>query len=262
MAAPLEPRLPDPRLSGWADRITQRLSEWMRSVAVELNQKVEIRKAGTRVATRDALNFVEGSGVTLTIAEDVTNDEVDITIAASGVGTGKHTIWVPASTMIPRLTNGPAVGNVETATNKVMVRTLDFDSATAEYAQFTVQMPKSWNEGLLTANFVWSHATATDSTSASTGVTWTIMATAFSSGEALDATWSGSTTASKIGLEPQYAWITAETASFTVANTPSASDYVTFQVGRLPSDGSDTFGNDARLHGLSVFYTTDAATDD
>jgi hypothetical protein len=48
---------------------------------------VTIRKnSGSDVGTRPRLNFIEGSNVTLTIADDVTDDEVDITIAASGGG--------------------------------------------------------------------------------------------------------------------------------------------------------------------------------
>jgi hypothetical protein len=47
-----------------------------------------IKKAGTLVGVRRKLNFIEGSNVTLTIADDSINDEIDITIAASGGGSG------------------------------------------------------------------------------------------------------------------------------------------------------------------------------
>jgi hypothetical protein len=43
------------------------------------------------VFVRRRLNLIEGSNVTLTVADDPTNDEVDVTIAASGGG-GGHTI--------------------------------------------------------------------------------------------------------------------------------------------------------------------------
>ena len=112
------------------------------------------------------------------------------------------------------------------------------------------------------AQFAWSHASATDSTSASTGVAWAIMAIAFSSGEPLDVTFSGTATVSKIGREANYLWISDATASFTVADSPTAQDYVIFQVGRTPGDAADTFGADARLHGVTLLYDTDSATDD
>ena len=43
-----------------------------------------IKKAGTLIGTRRTINFIEGTNVTLTIADDSVNDEVDITITAAG----------------------------------------------------------------------------------------------------------------------------------------------------------------------------------
>jgi hypothetical protein len=51
-------------------------------------QKVTVRKnTGADVGTRQRLNFIEGSNVTLTVADDAGSSEVDITIAASAPGT-------------------------------------------------------------------------------------------------------------------------------------------------------------------------------
>lgn len=47
-----------------------------------------IRKAGTLIGNRKSLNFIEGSNVTLTVADDSANDRVNITIASSGGGGG------------------------------------------------------------------------------------------------------------------------------------------------------------------------------
>ena len=56
-------------------------------IANSSTQKVEVAKnSGATVGTRKQLNFIEGSNVTLTIADDGANDQVDITIAASGGG--------------------------------------------------------------------------------------------------------------------------------------------------------------------------------
>jgi len=54
-------------------------------------QKVIVAKAGTTVGTRDKINFIEGSGVTLTMADNAASDRVDVTIAATGGGTGTVT---------------------------------------------------------------------------------------------------------------------------------------------------------------------------
>lgn len=48
--------------------------------AVELN--------GTVIGTRRSINFIQGSNVTLTVADDPANEEVDVTIAATGGGGG------------------------------------------------------------------------------------------------------------------------------------------------------------------------------
>ena len=49
---------------------------------------VTVEKNGTAVATRRNINFIEGTNITLTIADDSANDEVDITITAAGGGGG------------------------------------------------------------------------------------------------------------------------------------------------------------------------------
>jgi hypothetical protein len=61
-------------------------------VGVDVNdntstQKIDVAKnSGATVGTRKQLNFVEGANITLTIADDAINDQVDITIEASGGG--------------------------------------------------------------------------------------------------------------------------------------------------------------------------------
>lgn len=49
-------------------------------------QPVAIHKNGTLVGTRSNVNFIEGANVTLTVSDDSGDDEVDVTIAASGSG--------------------------------------------------------------------------------------------------------------------------------------------------------------------------------
>lgn len=47
---------------------------------------VKVRKNGTLIGSRRQVNFIEGSGVTLTVADDATDKEVDVTIAANNIG--------------------------------------------------------------------------------------------------------------------------------------------------------------------------------
>jgi hypothetical protein len=47
-------------------------------------QKVNVRKGGIAVGTRPTLNFIQGTGITLTVADDPANNRINITIKTSG----------------------------------------------------------------------------------------------------------------------------------------------------------------------------------
>lgn len=175
----------------------------------------------------------------------------------SGIGVGKHTIWVPAGSMTARTSNGPAAGTIETTTNKVMIKTLDFDSVAAEYVQFSVQMPKGWNEGTVSALFVWSHA----ATATNFGVVWGVQGVAISDDDALDVAFGTAQTVTDTGGTTNDLYRSPETSAVTIAGTPAENDVVIFQVYRDATNGSDTLAIDARLHGVALFYTTNANTD-
>jgi hypothetical protein len=159
--------------------------------------------------------------------------------------------------MVGRTTNGAAVGTSESSSNKIMLSTLDFDASTQEFAQFTVRMPKSWNESTITAAFAWSHAaTVTDF-----GVVWGIEAVAISNDDALDVAFGTAQTVADTGGTTDDLYFSAATSAITIGGTPQPEDLVVFQVKRVPADGSDTMTVDARLHGVTIYYTTDAGTD-
>lgn len=52
---------------------------------------IDVAKSGTTTGTRNKLNFIQGSNVTITTVDDSTNGKVDITIAAAGGGGGGYT---------------------------------------------------------------------------------------------------------------------------------------------------------------------------
>lgn len=172
-------------------------------------------------------------------------------------GQGKETIWIPASAMIARTTNGAAAGTAEMTTNKNMVKTLDFDASTQEFAQFEIAMPKSWNNGTVTFQPVWSHA----STTTNFGVVWALQAVATSDDDALDVAFGTEQASTDTGGTTNDRYIGPESSAITIAGTPATGDVVQFQIKRNPSDGSDTLAVDARLHGIKLYITTNAATD-
>jgi hypothetical protein len=186
------------------------------------------------------------------------NLEVGTDVAAATVGQGKHTIWIPAGAMISRATNGAASGSVETATNKVMLRTLDFDTSTQEFAQFHIHMPKSWNESSVTFRAVWSHP----STTTNFGVAWQLSGIALSDDDAADTAFGTEQVVTDTGGTTNDIYITSESSAITIGGSPAEGDWVVLQVARVPANGSDTLAVDARLHGIKLLFTTNAATDD
>jgi hypothetical protein len=158
--------------------------------------------------------------------------------------------------MLSRTTNGAAVGSTELATNKIIVRSFDFDTTTQEFVQFSVWFPKSWDLGTVTFQPCFSQLTT-----AAGGVVFGLAGVAVSSTDDLDVAFgtaqTSTTTAGTLNKEYQG----PESSAITIAGTPTAGDRVLFQINRTVSDGSDTLAQDARLHGIRLFFTTNAATD-
>ena len=180
----------------------------------------------------------------------------------SGAGTlkqaGKETIWVPATAMYPNTTGGcAALAQVE-LTNGPELKCLDFDGGgTEECAQFTVAFPKSWNEGTITFQVFWC-----SSASGTEGVSWGLQGVGIANDASLNSTFSQAgvvvddtkTVANDLLVSP-------ESTAVTIPN--AAVDILTiFQIYRDTDDANDTdTSNDARLLGIKLFFTTDAAND-
>lgn len=192
----------------------------------------------------------------------------DTTLARSAAGrvtiegneiaqVGKQTIFIPAGAMISNTTNGPSSGAVEMTTNKNMFRTLDFDTSTSESAQFEVWFPKSWNLSTVTFQPIWSHA----STATNFGVVWELSGVARSDDDAGDVAFGTGQTSTDTGGTTNDIYLGPESSAITIAGTPAAGDTVQFKIARLPANVSDTLAIDARLHGVRVFFTTNAPND-
>ena len=202
---------------------------------------------------------------TITIADGV---DGDINIAPNGSGevqaggavvknAGTETIFVPSSAMYAAETNGADANQVETTATRPDLKVLDFDASTAEYAQFAIAMPKSWNLGTVTFQAFWSPS-STDTGNALIGLQGVGVANddtadiAF--GTAIDVTDAGGGAVEDVLVSPV-------SAAVTIAGTPADDDYTFFQVVRNATAGGDTFTGDVRLLGIKLFYTTDAAND-
>ena len=215
-------------------------------------------------STAAELNLLDGvSGL---VQADLTKlAAVDSTAAElnklDGVGTlleaGKHTIWVPATAMVPTKSNGcAALATVETTSGRPDMNVLDFDKDSDEFAQFSVAFPKSWNAGTITFQFFWSGIAAT------TGVAMSLQGVSFADNDSIDTAYG---TAVVVTDDAQGAveelLVSAESGAVTIAGSPGDNELCYFRIGRDVSDGNDDMAGDCRLHGIKLFYTTDAAND-
>lgn len=210
--------------------------------------------------------FSVGTGNAITAGTIELGHASDTTLARSAAGVvtiesavirtaGKETIWVPAGAMTARTTNGAASVTTELASNDVMLTTKDFDQTTEEGVQFHVAMPKNWNESTVTFQPYWTAA------SGSGGVVWECEALARSDDDPLDTAFGTGQTSTDTLIATNDLHIGPESSAITIGGTPAENDDVIFQITRVTSNGSDTLTADAKLIGVKIFVTLNAAND-
>ena len=159
--------------------------------------------------------------------------------------------------MTPTESNGCAdIAAVETQAGRPDMYVLDFDKDADEHAQFTIAFPKSWNLGTVTFQAFWSGLAATG------GVSWGLQGVGIPDNSTIDVAYG---TAVVVDDAEQGAVeevnVSAVSGAVTIAGTPADDDLTYFRIFRDVSDANDNSGGDARLHGIKLFYTTDAKND-
>ena len=210
-------------------------------------------------------NAATGDGPTLS-ATGETNVDININPKGSGVlksGTaavkvaGLETIWIPAQAMYATTTNGADPQQIETTATRPDIKVLDFDAGTAEYAQFAVAMPKSWNLGTVTFQAWW-----TPSNTNTGNCIFGLQGVSCSDSDTADVVFGTAQEVTDAGIGTvEDVQVTGTSSAMTIAGSPADNDMTFFQVYRDAADGSDTFTGDARLIGIKMYYTTDAAND-
>ena len=170
---------------------------------------------------------------------------------------GKETIWVPATAMYAPTTNPADTALVETTATRPDLNVFDFDASTKQYTQFTIAMPKSWNEGTVSYQVYWSPSTT------NTGnCIFGLQGVACADGDTIDVAYGTAVNVTDAGIgtvEDQQ--ISSESGAVTIAGSPAAGEQTYFQFFRDAADGSDTFTGESRVLGIKLFFTTDAAND-
>lgn len=227
-----------------------------------------IKFAAALTLTHNATSLILPSGANITtaagdtaiaVSEGSGNWRVIDYTKASGlpvkhdtIGTGKHSMWIPATAMRPRATNGAAIGTYDSGSNDITLGTLDFDTTTAEYAQFSVAFGNSWNLGTVTFQPFW----LADSSSGT--VIFSLAGVAISNDDLINASMGTAQTSSDTLIATTDLHVGPESGAVTIGGTPAAGDLIVFQVAR---DISDTLAADARLVGIKLFWTSSVNTD-
>ena len=229
------------------------------------NELINLTATSSAVNEFTVANAATGNGPILS-ATGETNVDINLNPKGTGVlksGTaavkiaGKETIWVPAAAMYGPTTNPADAAQVETTATRPDLKVFDFDASTKQYTQFTVAMPKSWNESTLTYQVYWSPST-TNTGDAIFG----LQAVACADNDTIDVAYGTAINVTDAGIgtvEDQQ--VTSESSAMTVAGSPAAGEQTYFQLFRDAADGSDTFTGECRVLGVKIFFTTDAAND-
>jgi len=223
----------------------------------------EIQIAATTIDINGAIN---ASGEIIAASLDISgNADIDGTLETDGLTVGgvaakvagKESIWIPAAAMYPSTTNPCSdLTQVETTALRPDLKVLDFAAAADDFAQFAIAFPKSWNEGTITYQPFWTV------TGTNTGtMVWQLGGIAVSSDDTINTAFGTlvATTALAHSGTSNDLMVSAESGAVTIAGSPAANDMCFFQINNDASASGQTGA--ARLLGIKMFFTTDAAND-
>ena len=230
------------------------------------NELALLTATGSAINEITLANAATGNGPIISTTGD--DAAVDLNLNPKGAGVlksgtaavkiaGKETIWVPATAMYGSTTNGADAQQVETTALRPDLKVLDYDASTSEFAQFAVTFPKSWNGGTVTFIPTWS-----PSNTDTGNCIWSLSGLSVAEGETANTAFSGAQTSTDAGIGTvEDIQMGPVSSAITIAGTIADGNQVFFQLERDADNGSDTFTGDARLLGIQLFYTTDAAND-
>ena len=247
------------------------------SGAVDLGSNTLTSTGSMQIRTIDysdgdlAMTIADVGGVTF--AQDMQTAKIelghasDTTVERSASGTvtiegsiittvGSQDMWVPASAMRPSSTNGCAeIDDIETTSGRPDLQVLDFDTSSDEFAQFSVGFPQSWNAGTVTFQAYWTSSGTNTGT-----VAWAMAGVCCGDNDTIDVAYGTPVvaTAKAHSGTVEDLNVSAESGAVTITNAAKG-ELVFFTIFRDVSADDNT--GDARLIGVKITYTTDAATD-
>ena len=182
----------------------------------------------------------------------------DIVYGPADLGIGLETKYFDVATGAIVPWNTPAkTSQAPSVNNTLPYEYIAFDGASQELASIKWRSPKRWNAGTIRARFIWKDTSA----AASLTTIWAMAGVCFSDGDnQATAVGTAASITDTTQTDAKKIYVSGWTAAITLAGTVVKGGLVDLQIYR---DGAaDSLNSDARLLGVEIEYTTDAATDD
>lgn len=241
-------------------------SNRVNTTATELNKLDGSAKSTTSITIVDSDAFV--------IIDDTTTKQIpasDISSYVKGTGTstpvkeaGLETIWVPASNMRPRITDGLILDHVVHPNGSASFfpeiegfKCNSTDTNVTKYAEFGIALPKSWNGGTVTSRL---HViNLTGSTADIENIF--LRASAMKNGDFIgNATFAGNVEYTNgTATTSNNKYYTFEGGAVTINNNPTGNgaELINFQLYSSAITSAANF----LIVGVQIFFTTDAKND-
>jgi hypothetical protein len=207
----------------------------------------------------------------LFITSDVEfNASTDTTLTAPSAGeltlegdavkhAGKQVMWIPAAGMKASATSGASCGDTyDSGASDITIVVCAFDTgATEERAEFTIGMPKAWNESTITFIPV---STCAGACAEAETLQYELACAAISAQDSFNATLgTPQSSAQTLHATPTNESIVGvESNAITVGGTPAENDVMHCRISRDTS--ADNMAGDALLVGIKLFWTDNAST--
>ena len=226
--------------------------------APKINENVAVTSTATELNLLNGVSGLVQADFTKLAAIDASATELNQLDGTVAKTAGKESIWVPAGAMYPSTTNPCSdLTQVETTALRPDLKVLDFAAAADDFAQFSIAFPKSWNHSVaVTFQVFW-----TPSNTNTDDCIWSLQGVSVIDNGTIDVAFGTAVAVTDAGIgaiEDQQ--VSAESGDLTIAS--AAADAQTyFQIFRDANAGGDTFSGVARLLGVKIFFTTNAAND-
>lgn len=169
---------------------------------------------------------------------------------------GLSTVWLPARAIYPSSSNGANAVLLNFASvTKPSIPVLSFSTVVKQYVEFSVYMPKSYDQGDINLYAVWTHP----STTTNFGVRWEFSKLHVGDGATLDTTFGSSVSVTDTGGSTSYLYV-SNVATLT-GGSPAVGKLAFFKLARDVAHADDNMAVSAYLLGVIMTYNTNKKND-